>query len=111
MSWLEHHTRSEKYVSQAEDLTGQGEFSRATELYRFAADAEVCALEDLAHNKTRTIGITAVSSVSLYFKAREFKQAKQIAHRYLATKLLPPFAVEQLEEIIQVIRSEKSLVC
>ncbi|MBO1056393.1 MAG: hypothetical protein HEQ27_07640 [Dolichospermum sp. JUN01] len=109
MSWLEHHTRSEKYASQAEDLGRRGEFNRAAELYCLAADAEVCALEDLAHNKTRTIGITAVSSASLYFKAREFKQAKRIAHRYLATELLPPFAVEQLEELIQVIRFEESL--
>jgi hypothetical protein len=109
MSWLEHHTRSEKYASQAEDLGRRGEFNRAAELYCLAADAEVCALEDLAPNKTRTIGITAVSSASLYFKAREFKQAKRIAHRYLATELLPPFAVEQLEELIQVIRFEESL--
>lgn len=111
MNWSEHHTCSEKYVSQAEDLTRQGEFSRATELYRLAANAEVCALENIDCNKTRTIGITAVSSASLYLKAREFEQAKQIAHRYLATELLPPFAVEQLKEIIQVIWFEESLVC
>ncbi len=109
MSWLEHHIRSQEYASQAQDLARRGDFDRAAELYCLAADAEVCALEDLAPNKTRTIGITVVSSASLYFKAREFKQAKRIAHKFLATELLPSFAVEQLEELIQVIRFEESL--
>jgi hypothetical protein len=109
MSWLEHHTVSEKYASQAEDLGRRGDFDRAAEFYCLAAESEVYALEALTSNKTRTIGITAVSSASLYFKAREFKQAKRIAHKWLATELLPPFAVEQLEELIQVIRFEESL--
>jgi hypothetical protein len=108
MSWLAHHTRSEEYASQAEDLSRQQETNRAAELYRLAAEAETNALENLAPNKTRTIGITAVSAASLYYKAHEFSQAKQIAHKWLSTDLLPPFAIEEMEEILQIIRYEET---
>jgi len=110
MSWLVHHTRSEGYASQAEELRRQLESDRAAELYRFAAEAEANALDNLDPSKTRTIGITAVSVVSLYFKAQEFWQARKLAHKWLATDLLPLFAVEELEDLLQVIRFEESRV-
>jgi len=110
MSWLAHHTRSEGYASQAEELRRQLESDRAAELYRFAAEAEANALDNLDPSKTRTIGITAVSAVSLYFKAQEFWQARKLAHKWLATDLLPLFAVEELEDLLQVIRFEESRV-
>jgi|GEM_PF-349602 len=110
MSWLVHHTRSEGYASQAEELRRQLESDRAAELYRFAAEAEANALDNLDPSKTRTIGITAVSAVSLYFKAQEFWQARKLAHKWLATDLLPLFAVEELEDLLQVIRFEESRV-
>jgi hypothetical protein len=105
-----HHTRSEGYASQAEELRRQLESDRAAELYRFAAEAEANALDNLDPSKTRTIGITAVSAVSLYFKAQEFWQARKLAHKWLATDLLPLFAVEELEDLLQVIRFEESRV-
>lgn len=107
MSWLIHHTRSEEYASQAEELYRQQEVNHAAEFYSLAAEAEVNALENLALNKTRTIGITAVSATSLYYKAHKFLLAKQVAHKWLATELLPPFAIEELEDILQVIRYEE----
>lgn len=110
MSWLVHHTRSEGYASQAEELCRRHEGDRAAELYRLAAEAEANALDNLDPSKTRTIGITAVSAVSFYFKAQEFWQAKKIAHKWLATDLLPPFAVEELEDLLQVIRFEESRI-
>lgn len=108
MSWLVHHTRSEGYASQAEELYRQQDLDRAAELYRLSAEAEVDALNNLDASKTRSIGITAVSAISLYFKAREFSQAKRVAHKWLATELLPPFAVEALEDLLQAIRYEES---
>lgn len=108
MSWLVHHTRSEEYASQAEQFSRQREINRAAELYRLAAEAETHALNDLDAIKTRTIGITAVSSVSLYYKAQEFALAKRIAHKWLATEFLPPFAIDELEKLLQVIRYEES---
>ena len=108
MSWLVHHTQSERYASQAEESFRQHEGKQAAKLYRLAAKAEVNALENLAPNKIRTIGITAVSAASLYFKAQEFAQAKKVAHKWLATDFLPTFAVEELEDLLQVIRYEES---
>lgn len=110
MSWLVHHTRSEGYASQAEELRRRHESDRAAELYRLAAEAEANALNNLDPSKTRTLGITAFSAVSLYFKAQEFWQARKLAHTWLATDLLPPFAVEELEDLLQVIRFEESRV-
>ena len=108
MSWLVHHTRSEGYASQAEELCRRHEGDRVAALYRLAAEAEANALDNLDPSKTRTIGITAVSAVSLYFKAQEFWQARKLAHKWLATDLLPPFAVEELEDLLQAIRFEES---
>lgn len=103
-----HHTQSEGYVNQAEQLRRQHKGDRAAELYRLAAEAEVNALENLDPSKMRTMGITAVSAASLYFKAQEFLQARKLAHKWLATDLLPAFAVKELEELLQVIRFEES---
>ncbi|MGG6264577.1 hypothetical protein ACQ4M3_26975 [Leptolyngbya sp. AN03gr2] len=110
MSWLAHHTLSEGYASQAEEFCRQQDFERAAKFYRLAAKAELNALEDIDLGKTRTIGITATSAASLYFKARDFLQAKRLAHKWLATELLPPFAVDELEELLQVIRYEESRI-
>jgi hypothetical protein len=110
MSWLVHHTRSEGYASQAEELRRRHENERAAKLYCLAAEAEASALNNLDPSKTRTIGITAVSAVSLYFKAQEFWQARKLAHKWLATDLLPLFAVEELEDLLQAIRFEESRV-
>lgn len=108
MSWLVHHTRSEEYASQAEQFFRQREINRAAELYRLAAEAETHALNNLDASKTRTIGITAVSAVSLYYKAQEFALAKRIAHKWLANEFLPPFAIDELEDLLQVMRYEES---
>jgi hypothetical protein len=110
MSWLVHHTRSEGYASQAQELLRRHEGDQAAELYRLAAKAETNALNNVDFSKTRTLGITAVSAVSLYFKAQEFLQARKLAHKWLATDLLPAFAVEELEDLLQVIRFEESRV-
>ncbi len=110
MSWLVHHTQSEGYASQAEELRRRHENDHVARLYRLAAEAEVNALNNLDPSKTRTIGITAVSAASLYFKAQEFLQARKLAHQWLATDLLPAFAVEELEDLLQVIRFEESRV-
>ena len=109
MSWLAHHTRSEEYASQAEELYRRHEDGRSAELYRLAAEAEIAAIDDLDHNKARTLGITAVSAASLYFKAHEFSKAKKIAHQWLATDFIPSFAAQELEDLLQVIRYEESL--
>ncbi|MGK7927478.1 MAG: hypothetical protein AB4290_19920 [Spirulina sp.] len=110
MSWLEYHTRSEEYTIQAEELEKQQDLKRATEFYRLAARELVNALEDLDLSKKCTLGITVVSAASSYYRAGEFAKARQIAHRWLATALLPAFAVEELGEVLEVIGDEESRI-
>lgn len=103
MSWLEHHAQSEQYASLAEVANREGNSERSRELYQLAAEYEVRALENLDVTKTRTLGITAVSAISLWFKAEEFGIAERLAYRWLATDLLPPFAIQELRELLQAI--------
>lgn len=108
MNWLAHHTLSEEYAAKAEEYFNRQDAERAIECYQLAAEAEVKALESVAVAKRRTLGITAVSAASLYYKAQDFPQAKKVAYKWLATELLPPFSVKALEELLQVILREKS---
>lgn len=107
MSWAMHHSQSEHYASLAELAIQERDFNRAAELYRQAAAAEVLALADLDKTKVRTLGITAVSAASLWYKAHEFREAQSIAHNWLASNVLPPFANEQLQNLLQTIWSEE----
>ena len=108
MSWLVHHTRSEEYANHAAEHLRRNELPNAVELYQLAAEAEARALDSLAPDKMRTFGITAISAVSLYYKAQEYKTAKRLAYKCLAADILPLFAANELEELLQVIRYEES---
>lgn len=108
MSWLDHHSRSEEYARQAEALMKEDAGDRAIGLYWLAADAEQQALEVLEPQKTRTLGITVISTVALYDKARELKQAKAVAYQWLSTDLLSPFAIEELESLLRVLLTEEA---
>jgi hypothetical protein len=106
MSWAELHQQSERAAAEAESLSHASP-GRARELYAEAAKLEALALADLAPTKLRTMGITAVSTVALWFKAREFGEAQRLAHRVMANYDLPPFAAQQLQELLQTIWSEE----
>ena len=108
MTWLEHHRRSEQTASEAEMLALRGDLDQARHLYAQAAEAEAMALEILGPDKPRTLGITAVSAVALYFKANEWSESKLLAHRYLGTGQLPCFAIQQLEELIDANKLRQS---
>ncbi len=107
MSWTLHHSQSEHYASLAEEALRQKDRDRALELYQLAAREEVSALETLELTKARTIGITAVSAASLWFKAQDFRQAERVAYQWLMTDVLPGFAVQELQELLQLIWSKK----
>jgi hypothetical protein len=109
MSWSLHHSESENYAGLAEEASKQADIQQALEFYRLAAQAETQALDSLESDKYRTIGITAVSAVSLWFKAQELRQAEQLAYQWLMTDLLPEFAIHQLRELLQRIWVEKEL--
>lgn len=107
MTWADHHTQSEGLAADAELAARQGAIERSMALYRLAAQAEVQALAELDVTKTRTLGITAVSAVALWYKARDYPQAQRMAHQWLATDFLPSFAVEQLQDLLQTIWSDR----
>lgn len=103
-----HHSESERYASQAEVALREGNSDRAVELYALAAEADERALNDLDKTKKRTLGITAISAASLWFKAREFSKAEHVAYQWLGSQLLPPFAIDQLQTLLQTIWSEQT---
>lgn len=103
MSWDLHHSRSEKLASEAALASRDGESQRAEQLYRKAAREEAEALNHLPSDKQRTLGITAVSAVALWYKAREYPSAERLAHHCLATGEVPPFAQAQLRDLLHVI--------
>ena len=47
--------------------------------------------------------------MSLWFKAHELRRAKTLLYKYLGSDSLPPFAVDQLEELLQVIQIEEAI--
>lgn len=107
MTWLEHHKASERLASQAQATLGEGKQQEALELYARAADAENVALAALDASKVRTLGISAVSAASLYFKAANFIRAEQVAFQWLGNASLPTFAIDQLKSLLQSIWSEQ----
>lgn len=100
MSWSAHHKRSEMYASEAELAVKNGECGQAMKLYRLAAESENMALSSLASDKPRTLGITAVSVAALWYKAGAFEQTIQTAEKWLQNHELPPFAINQLQELL-----------
>ena len=108
MSWATYHSQSEEFASQAEVASRNGDSALAIELYRLSAEAEERALNELDRSKTRTLGITVVSASSLWFKSKDFKQAEHMAHSWIASKLLPDFAIEHLQELLQTIWHERN---
>jgi hypothetical protein len=107
MSWTFHHAKSERFASEAEIASKKGDVGRAIELYEKAATAEVEALNQLDPSKTRTLGITVVSAVALWYKAKNYINAQRLAHQWLGTNNLPGFAVDQLQLLLQTIWSDQ----
>jgi len=109
VTWLSWHEISERAASEAHTALRRGERDRALALFRDAAAAERKALEELDPSKVRTAGITAVSAVSLYFKGRQLAEAQQLAMQWLAVHQAPPFAVEQMRNLVQSIWTAQAM--
>ena len=99
MSWVEHHKRSEKLASDAQVALFQDRKAEALKLYAQAADAEDKALTHLDRSKVRTVGISAVSAASLYYKAGDLERAGELAAEWLRWPALPAFAQNQLRSL------------
>ncbi len=103
MSWSMPHFNSEQYAGEAELALKRKEYDRAKILYRQAAELETQALSSIEPSKKRTRGITAVSAASLWFKAHSYDRAQDVAFQQLASRDLPSFAIEQLQNLLQMI--------
>ena len=108
MSWVELHQVSERLASEAQAALLHGRRVQACDLYAQAADAENKALDALDKSKVRTIGISAVSAASLYYKAANMERAEEVAGRWLGFTTLPRFAREQLRSLLHSIWAEQA---
>jgi hypothetical protein len=106
MSWADHHKASEAAAIEAEQKFRSGNAADAARLYASAAHFEQQALGDLDSSKTRTKGITAVSAVSLWYKAAVYERAEQLAYAMLADPSIAPFARADLRNLVQAIWTE-----
>ena len=100
MSWLKHHRESERFASEAQLARREDRRQDAEDLYLRAADAEVQAITELSPSKARTLGISVVSAASLYYKAAQYSQAKEVAERWLG-EAIPSFAKDQLRSLLR----------
>jgi amino acid adenylation domain-containing protein len=100
MTWDAHHTESERLAGDAELMLSRGQAEAARALYRRAARAEAAALAHVDAARTRTAGITAVSALSLWYKAGDLAEVWRTGHRLLAEMPLPEFAREQIRGIL-----------
>ncbi len=107
MSWINAHRHSESLAFEAERCMRSGDKKKALAIYKEAAIAEADALLMIEPDKQKTIGITAVSAVALYFKAKELGLAEKLAISCLSKEGLPPFAQKELKTIVQTIWNEQ----
>jgi hypothetical protein len=108
MTWADLHKRSEALAIEAEQAFRYGNASNAAHLYAQAAELEEQALAFVDVTKARTKGITAVSAVSLWYKAAMYERAEQLAHAMMADPSITQFARVNLRNLIQAIWTETS---
>jgi hypothetical protein len=108
MTWAVFHSESEALASAAHEALARHDGKRAAELFRRAAEAEEKALDAIAPDKLRTLGITATSAVALWYKAGELDEAARLAHRASAMQGIPAFALHDLRELLQAIWNEQA---
>jgi hypothetical protein len=106
MTWAELHAKSESLAIEASLAQRNRDALSAQELFRQAARFEKNALDALDSSKVRTRGITAVSTVALWFKSGEYVQAELVAHSALSDVTIPEFARQELRNLVQAIWTE-----
>lgn len=107
MTWLTLHRLSETAAQQAHEALRANDKDNARQLFAKAAEFERQALDALDPSKRKTRDITAVSTVALLYKAGELDRACQLAYSQLSDSALADFARFQLEEIIQMVFTER----
>jgi len=77
MDWLTLRTASEALAARAHEALRAGIGKEAEALFQQAAAAEEEALSNLDPSRPRTLGVTAVSAVSLWYKGKDLQRASR----------------------------------
>jgi hypothetical protein len=108
MSWREYHIKSEQLAADAEFAARSGNAAQAITFYTQAAEVEMHAVSQLDISKKRTLSITVVSAVALWYQARKDEAAESLAYEWLAKGVLESFAVYQLQELLRRIWNDRT---
>lgn len=108
MSWSLLHRESETLATAAHEALQRGDSRRAVELFEQAAGAETRALESVSLDRPRTLAVTAISAVALWYKAGKLEEAAQLAHRISSTRGMPAFAIDELRGLLQAVWNEQA---
>lgn len=103
MSWATHHNQGMRLADEAHEALKNGDDDRAQKLFAEAAKLEEQALSQLGPNQSRTLGITAVSSASLWLKSKNYQRTEQLLYHLLSIPNLPEFAKRELRTILQTV--------
>jgi hypothetical protein len=110
MSWADRHRKSEELASRAHIAMLGGNTKHAEQLFADAAAFEQEAIDELDPSKQRTLGITVVSTASLWFKSKRYEEAQKVAYRWLSSSKIPQFAMDHLRSIVQACWTEEAKI-
>jgi hypothetical protein len=103
---LELHREAELFMGRADLARARNRPEEAAAHDRRAGELEAQVFDLLPLDRPKTRGITAISSVALFRKARMLDQAIRQAKTFLAPGNLPDFARLDLEEMVEEMRAE-----
>ena len=99
-SWSELHRQAELLASSADAHHRAGEFDLAAQARYEASLAERKAVEAIEPGKSRTLGVTMVSAVSLLHKSGCRRCAGVLARSYMIRRDVPEFAMSAMREML-----------
>jgi hypothetical protein len=108
-TWSQLHALSEAAAIEASLARYDGDSANANRLYAEAADYEEQALAVVDVTYGRTRGITAVSAVSLWYKAGQFERAGQLARTMLNDSTLPSYSRVELRELVEMVDEARGI--
>jgi hypothetical protein len=102
LNWDHYHSLSESFANTADSHKRLGKYEEALSSYLMAAQWEIVALNILPPEKTRTIGITLISAVSLLIKAGQSDWAKDLSLVWIQNDRVPDDTKEALEGFFNI---------
>src|SRR3990172_8806301 len=109
MTWVDEHRQSETLAADASLAIKAGRLQEALALYANAALKESAAFALVDRSKPRTLSATAISAVALWYKARQFGEAENLAFRILAEGRLAEHAHSEVKNLLQAVWAEAIL--